>query len=89
VEHLHPNGRLAVFDEISIRHLIRPSFRHAGKERFEGAWPHLPKLTKGQFLFFFGKGSSLLLRSVCVLQKGNTGCAPTHRGRENGHAAAA
>jgi hypothetical protein len=39
--------------------------------------------------FFFWKGSSLLLRSVCALQKGNTGCAPTHRGRGNGHAAAA
>ena len=50
VEHLHPDCRLAVFDEISIRHLIRPSFRHASKgERFE-AGPHLPKLTKGQRL---------------------------------------
>jgi hypothetical protein len=46
-EHLHPDCRLAVFDEIPIRHLIRPSFRHASKERFE-AGPHLPKLTKGQ-----------------------------------------
>jgi hypothetical protein len=45
VEHLHPDCRLAVFDEISIRHLIRPSFRHASKERFE-ARPHLPKLPK-------------------------------------------
>jgi hypothetical protein len=61
VEHLHPDCRLAVFDGISIRHLIRPSFRHASKERFE-AGPHLPKLTKGQrldasdlleFLFFW------------------------------------
>jgi hypothetical protein len=49
VEHLHPDCRLAVFDEISIRHLIRPSFRHASKERFETG-PHLPKLTKGQWL---------------------------------------
>jgi hypothetical protein len=32
VEHLHPDCRLAVFDEISIRHLIRPSFRPASKE---------------------------------------------------------
>jgi hypothetical protein len=38
-----------------------------------------------QFLFF---GSLLLLRSVCALQK-NTGCAPTHHGSGNGHAAAA
>jgi hypothetical protein len=37
---------------------------------------------------FFWKGSSLLLRSACALQK-HTGCAPTHRGSENGHAAAA
>jgi hypothetical protein len=51
VEHLHSDCRLAVFDEISIRHLIRPSFRHASKERFEAwPWPHLPKLTKGQQL---------------------------------------
>jgi hypothetical protein len=34
------------------------------------------------YVFFFWKGNSLLLRSVCALQKGNTGCAPTHRGRE-------
>jgi hypothetical protein len=27
VEHLHPDCRLAVFDEIPIRHPIRPSFR--------------------------------------------------------------
>jgi hypothetical protein len=33
VEHLHPDCRLAVFDEIPIRHLIRPSFRHASKGR--------------------------------------------------------
>jgi hypothetical protein len=46
VEHLHPDCRLAVFDEIPISHLIRPSFRHASKERFE-AGPHLPKLTNG------------------------------------------
>jgi hypothetical protein len=26
--------------------------------------------------FFFWKSSSLLLRSACALQKGNTGCAP-------------
>jgi hypothetical protein len=38
------------------------------------------------YCIFFGKGSSLLLRSVCALQKKNTGCAPTHRGRDNGHA---
>jgi hypothetical protein len=50
VEHLHPDCRLAVFDEMPIRHLIRPpSFRHASKERFE-AGPHLPNLTKGQRL---------------------------------------
>jgi hypothetical protein len=36
--------------------------------------------------FFFS--SSLLLRSVCALQK-KTRYAPTHRGRDNGHAAAA
>jgi hypothetical protein len=35
VEHLHPDCRLAVYDEMSIRHLIRPSFRPASKERFE------------------------------------------------------
>jgi hypothetical protein len=35
VENLHPDCRLAIFDEMPIRHLIRPSFRHAGKERFE------------------------------------------------------
>jgi hypothetical protein len=33
-QRLHPDCRLAVFDEVSIRHLIRPSFRHASKERF-------------------------------------------------------
>jgi hypothetical protein len=51
VEHLHPTAAsLAVFDEVPIRHLIRPcrfAFRDASKERFE-AGPHLPKLTKGQ-----------------------------------------
>jgi hypothetical protein len=31
VEHLHPDCRLAVFDEIPIRHLTRLSFRHASK----------------------------------------------------------
>jgi hypothetical protein len=35
VEHLHADFRLAVFDEIPIRHLIHPSFRHASKERSE------------------------------------------------------
>jgi hypothetical protein len=49
VKHLYPDCRLAVFDEIPIRHLIRPSFRHASKECFE-AGAHLPKLTKGQRL---------------------------------------
>jgi hypothetical protein len=49
VEHLHADCGLAVFDEMPIRHLIRPSFRHASKESFE-AGPHLPKLTKGQRL---------------------------------------
>jgi hypothetical protein len=40
---LHPDCdcRLAVFDEVPIRHLTRPSFRHASEERFE-AGPHLP-----------------------------------------------
>jgi hypothetical protein len=33
VEHLNPDCRLAVFDEISMRHLIRPSFRRASKAR--------------------------------------------------------
>jgi hypothetical protein len=50
VEHLYPDCRLAGFGEIPIHHLIRPSFRHASKERFE-AGPHPPpKLTKGQRL---------------------------------------
>jgi hypothetical protein len=44
VEHLRPDCRLAVFGDIPIRHLIRPSFRHASKERFE-AGPHLSKQT--------------------------------------------
>jgi hypothetical protein len=50
---LHPDCRLAVFDEIPIRHLIRPSpFRHACKGRFEARpGPISPKqLTKGQRL---------------------------------------
>jgi hypothetical protein len=45
VEHLHPDWRLAVFDEIPIRHLIRPSFRHASKERVEAGGPHLSPQT--------------------------------------------
>jgi hypothetical protein len=49
VEHLHPDCRLAVLDEISIRHLIRPSFRHASKERFEAGPAHLPKLNQAVF----------------------------------------
>jgi hypothetical protein len=49
VGQLHPGCCLAVFDEISIRHLIRPPFRHASKELLE-TWPHLPELTKGQRL---------------------------------------
>jgi hypothetical protein len=44
---LYPDCRLAVFDDISIRHLVRPPFRHASEERFE-ARSHLPELTKGQ-----------------------------------------
>jgi hypothetical protein len=52
VEHLHPDCRLAVFDEIPTRHLIissapRFAVRRASNERFE-AGPHLRKLTKGQ-----------------------------------------
>jgi hypothetical protein len=47
--HLHSDCRLAVFNQISIRHLVRPPFGHTGEERFE-AWPHLPELTKGQRL---------------------------------------
>jgi hypothetical protein len=52
VEYLHADCCLAVFDEIPIRHLIHPSFRHASKERFtfEAGPQHLPKLTKGQRL---------------------------------------
>jgi hypothetical protein len=49
VEHLHSDCRLAVFDQISIRHLVRPPFRHTSEECFE-AWPHLSELTKGQLL---------------------------------------
>jgi hypothetical protein len=51
VEHLYSDCRLAVFDQISIRHLVRPPFRHTSEsgERFE-AGPHLPELTKGQWL---------------------------------------
>jgi hypothetical protein len=49
VEHLHSDYCLAVFDQISIRHLVRPPFRHTSEERFE-AGPYLPELTKGQRL---------------------------------------
>jgi hypothetical protein len=47
VEHLHSDCSLAVFDQISIRHLVRPPLRHTAEERLE-AGPHLPELTKGQ-----------------------------------------
>ena len=33
VEHLYSDCRLAVFDQISIRHLVRPPFRHTSEER--------------------------------------------------------
>jgi hypothetical protein len=49
VEHLHSDCRLAVFNQIPIRHLVRPPFGHISEERFE-AGPHLPELTKGQRL---------------------------------------
>jgi hypothetical protein len=34
VEHLYSDCRLAVFDQISIRHLVRPLFRHTSEECF-------------------------------------------------------
>ena len=49
VEHLHSDCRLAVFNQIPIRHLVRSPFGHISEERFE-AGPHLPELTKGQRL---------------------------------------
>jgi hypothetical protein len=46
---VYSDCRLAVPDQVSTRHLVRPPFRRTREEHLE-AWSHLPELAEGQRL---------------------------------------